>query len=172
MNIYEIEKLTIVLHLLQGTPDGIFKTDVFRRRDGCRFQQNQIVVAVSRFLQQVTGIVAHHLRKHIWSKPCANHCMSLKHQDNRKYTDFFKARCNQQTCIQTGSHFIRQHLVSQTDALSCLFKTGWRSGIDDAFRTQGFINSSNLSAYPISVLCLVLIKSCRTCPFLQELGSR
>ena len=81
VNIDKVEELAVVPHLLHGTLDSILKADALRRCDGCRLQQDQVVVAVGRFLQQVTGIVAHHLGKHIRREPGPHHRMSLQHQD-------------------------------------------------------------------------------------------
>ena len=37
MNVYEIEKLVVILHLLYGTTYSFFKTDTLRGCDGRRF---------------------------------------------------------------------------------------------------------------------------------------
>ena len=172
MDIHEILELALVAQFLHRSLYGILEGDRRRLGDGRRLQQHQIVVAVGCLLQQITRIVADGLGEDRRREPGTHHRVALKQYDDRIDADALQTGGKEQARVQTGTHFLRQHLVGHTDALAGGLETGRGSGIDDALSTQCLINGGHLGTHPVAVLRLIFIEGRRARQFLKELGSR
>ena len=170
VNVNEILESSRLAHCTQCKVYRFIETDLLSLSQGCRFNQDNVIVAVCRLFEQEAFIVAYLVSIDLTCEPRPYESMAAQHHNDRIQPHRLYQRGHEQREVEARSQLFAEHSVGHPDALAAGFKAGRWVCVDYILVFQGLIECRNLHTRPVSVERLIAVERPVARPSLKVVG--